>query len=704
MKTPNSRNQACLRSFFILWILLLFGALLTGCRGAEDSADREVRFPRTLDPDQFITFLNTDPGIPFLGVEAGSVDNVADFAEAYYNTIDPDSTRDTLQKWRIENGFANADGSLAECDPSNCISTNVRFRDAKDLGYGREMFLRRNLLTGSVAIYVENYQVDVVPGLPYGPLNLEALIAGERQWNFGVNAIEFSAFPNTEGLARNFTKFYNFAGDGIRALQASGLQQHSVDLDNRGNKPMPVPCIVCHGGHGRTLVYRDADNRLKIAPTITGGIAGDVQANLQMIELNTLQFADESGFTREDNAAGIQVINAAILSTFEDRQTNFNRSGDWQPDLAIELLQGRYNGDPSDTNNTYDANFVPGDWSSSDAALYQSIVGPNCMVCHVLRGSGLNSSLSFSTFAEFMAYGDRSHQLVFEQGLMPLGLLNYADFWDNPLKEPANLAVALGHMESVDANQRAIRPGSPVVQIAAPPLATGFNSGTIEVFDIPISGVDSAFVDSTSFQWHVEPDATASIEISARAGYAVLRARAAGEYTVTLSATGNQHNESASTSVIVSVSDQTQTGAIPPASNIGYYGANGIQSIVESLGCMACHTEGSGFDGIPFYFEPCQSDSINGYEFVYRSVISRVNFNSPLASLLLRKPSNGATNPRSRIDTQISGYHAGGNLLQPEANGEDRNYSMLLSWMLNGAPQGLLPLFPIAQDAPLCTP
>jgi len=272
-------------------MLLVFCVTLAGCRGGDDTAISNPQFPLTNDQDIFGAFLNQSPGVPEDGAIAGDINNVLDFPEAYYNTIDPNNTRDTFFKWRVANGFLNTDGTEAACDPDNCRQTHVKFRDTKDLGYGRNMFMRWNTISNDVAVYVENFQVDVVPGVPYGPLNLEALINKDRQWNFGVNAIEFSAYPATGVSDRKYTKFYNFAGDGKRAVDASGTRQHFADLDNRGLKPVPAACIVCHGGRNETLVYKTGDGVLKLAPTLVGGIAGDLHAQMQTIELDTLQFA-----------------------------------------------------------------------------------------------------------------------------------------------------------------------------------------------------------------------------------------------------------------------------------------------------------------------------------------------------------------------------------------------------------------------------
>lgn len=693
---------------WLVVLMVVFGLILSGCRGEDDVQGDVEQFPATPNPDAFISFLNRKPAVPENRV-ALEIDNVEDFPEAYYNTIDPLKTRTTFDDWRIANGFLNEDLSESACDASDCEEAHVKFRDVKDLGYGRNMFMRRNLTTGAVAVYVENFNIDV-PGLRYGPMNLEALIDNDRAWNFGVNAIEFSVYPQVDADARPFTKFYNFAGDGKQAFLSSGSQQHFVNLDSRGVKPMPTPCIVCHGGRGRTLVYNDADGAKMLAPTITGGIPGDLQANMQTIELDTLQFANIPGFSEDDNADGIRKINDAVLSTFRQRDRTLTdiarRAGDWDPAFAIEIAMGRYGDSPEVAGTPYDDGFVPAGWLTGDTTLYENLIGPNCIVCHALRGSALVPSIAFSSAAEFANYDERVDHLVFEKGLMPLGLLNYVDFWESDSKDPGALAAAIGHPERLVDAQRAVRPGEPVAVIAAPPMAVGLNSANNEIHDIPISGADSAFTEQ--WRWSVQPEAGASITAIAQgqngkaAGSAVLRVSDAGVYTITLQVEGPYSGLSDSQSVQIIVQDEAVDALLLPAAEINYYGAGGIDALMSKEGatapmCKTCHAPDKGYDGIPLHYVPCSSDVIDGHEFVYRSVLARVNFDSPLNSLFLRKPTQGATDPQDRVNSQISGYHNGGYVLSA-----DEDYSTVLSWILNGAPQGDLPQEAIDADAASC--
>jgi len=691
-----------------LLALALGVIFLVGCRGSEETDAVTPNFPVTPDQDTFAAFLNQSPGTPRGGaVAAGSVDNVNDFPEAYYNTIDPgtNKTRDTFAKWKQANGFEDADGNTLPCELPNCIATHVKFRDTKDLGYGRNMFMRQsidafNSDTKDIAIYVENFQVDAVPGVPYGPLNLEALVNNDRTWNFGVNAIEFSAYPDTSSDGRKFTKFYNFAGDGKRADDASGLQQHIVDLDGRGTKPMPMPCIACHGGAGRTVVYQTQAGEKRLAPTITGGIPGDLQAQMQTIEFDTLQFADAGGFRREDNEDGIRLINSAILSSYEYRRDNFDRRGDWDADTAIETLVGRYGGNISNPANRYDSSFVPAGWSDNQS-LYRELVGPNCMVCHALRGKDVNNLIGFGSKESLERFGSRIDQLVFEHGKMPAGLLNYSNFWDSSNKDPFELANTL-QLSNRIADQRAIRPGAPVAVIAAPVIVTGIsNDGS--AYDVPITGSGSAFSTLTDHAWTVEPPSAGTVTNDGMRGDAILRATRAGPLTLSLTVNG-VHGGSSTASQAVTILRDGESTELPAPESLSFYGNNGILALLndESLdegSCVSCHNSEGLYPGIPLYYEPCQSADINGYDFLYRSVLARVNFDSPLDSLFLRKPSNGASDPANPSSTTIEGYHAGGYAIS-----NDVNYNKVLAWILNGAPQGENPTDSIAATQPQCTP
>src|SRR4029077_10643049 len=105
------------------------------------------------------------------------------YAEAYYFAIDPSGDKNTLEKWKSANFFGTGGAEPVAV-----------FRDAKDLGYGRRMTGRRNTsvsdarVDGSVAFYVENYQVTPGAVADYASeLNVEAAVRRDTQWHVGTN-------------------------------------------------------------------------------------------------------------------------------------------------------------------------------------------------------------------------------------------------------------------------------------------------------------------------------------------------------------------------------------------------------------------------------------------------------------------------------------------------------------------------------------
>src|SRR5262249_17818467 len=145
------------RSLYDVILVISFMVLLLGCSngGNNNSPSAEVTLST---PDSFLQFFNQydDPGL-------GAVI----YAQAYYATIDPADKRDTLNKFI----------SRHTNDGSDWI--HVIFRDTKDLGYGRDMYMREHTNEKGcpeIAFYVRNFVVAPVPGFDYGPLNLEAAI------------------------------------------------------------------------------------------------------------------------------------------------------------------------------------------------------------------------------------------------------------------------------------------------------------------------------------------------------------------------------------------------------------------------------------------------------------------------------------------------------------------------------------------------
>ncbi|MCK4709710.1 MAG: hypothetical protein KAU21_13910, partial [Gammaproteobacteria bacterium] len=165
-----------------------------------------------------------------ISMETSLIDSAA-YSSAYYAAVDPNNDKGTLEKWKVANGYyaAKAAGKIIK----------PRFRDTKDLGYGRGMSMWTNP-DGSLYFFVENFQVRTVPGQEYTTLNLEAVLADSRQHHFGTNAIEFSTFPygagepSDIGSTHKFNKVYTFdatQGDQTAEDHGNEIRIDEVNLD-----------------------------------------------------------------------------------------------------------------------------------------------------------------------------------------------------------------------------------------------------------------------------------------------------------------------------------------------------------------------------------------------------------------------------------------------------------------------------------------
>ena len=94
----------------------------------------------------------------------------------------------------------------------------------------------------------------------------------DTRWRILVNAIEFS--PGPDGGV-SFAKFFNFD-------PATGRRQLTVDLDGRGEKFMPGPCLTCHGGRGDALAPDAKPPGMllfNLVQNAASNTRGDTQAN-----------------------------------------------------------------------------------------------------------------------------------------------------------------------------------------------------------------------------------------------------------------------------------------------------------------------------------------------------------------------------------------------------------------------------------------
>jgi mono/diheme cytochrome c family protein len=629
---------------------------LAGCGGGGGSPADVRPGPQppaiaAAEPDKFLLFPN-----PQQQPDGSVQTNTQEYAEAYYRAIDPNNERDTLAKYKAKNGFETGTGT----------ELNVVFGDRRDLGYGRRMYARQNP-DGSLAFYVENYLIQAGPAYAYSPLNLDAAIVRDPKWIVGINAIEFSPGPNG---GASFPKFYNYNPAGVRQL--------FVNLDNRGPKAMPGPCISCHGGRGDALTPPDATGKRHFN-LVQNGVSqarGDVQARMHQFEPDTFDFSTtRAGFSRAEQEASIKAINRMILCTYplaapsphpEDACRRTVGGSEWQG-TAAALIKSGYGGDglPS---ATFVDDFVPPSWEAAgQSTLYKEVIATSCRTCHAMRGTNAQSDIDFNSYEKFVGFADRIKAHVFDRGNMPLAFIVYDAFWDHPARPTllANFLEGQGYAVK-DSAGAPLRPGRPIAdpgpdRVAAPGA-------------IALSAEGSLF--ANAFAWTLVSGPSGATLEGASAARATLTASAPGTYVLRL-VVSNGSTQSAPAQVQVTVS-----ATLSPAPSAVRFAD--IKAVMQASGsCIQCHSPTGTQPRPPVFYtnEDRNGDGTVGDatddEWFYQEVRGRINLTDLAASPLLRKPSNN---------------HHGGKLVvgfdasKAPGAAERARYDLFLNWILNGAP------------------
>ncbi len=646
------------RSSFICAGSAVLTLMLASCGGGGSSGDVVPGTPavqNTSGADSFLLFPNPQK------LADGTLEtNTVAYAEAYYaaiDTIDPATAKNTLARWKAANKFDTGTGTQVE----------AVFGDVRDLGYGRRMTARQNP-DGTVAIMVENYQVNAGGDYGYNSLNLDAAIVRDPRWHVGTNAIEFSPGPNG---GASFAKFYTFnPTTGERLLVAN--------LDGRGNKAMPGICINCHGGRADPLTPADPLTGKSRFPLVQNSVSqhrGDVQARLHMLNADHLEFSStRPGYTRPELEAAIKTMNKMILCTYplagapagpEDFCRPAAGANEWQG-TATAVLKAAYGGDglPSPT---FSDTYVPPDWiSAGRTTLYNDVAKQACMTCHILRGTGNQSDLDFMSYAKFSGYSDRIKAHVIDRGNMPLAKIVSDRFWATGMAESmGSWLQGLGYTVR-DAASVLLRPGRPIAD-PGPDRTVNFGPTTL-------SAAGSLY--ATSYNWSIttNPGNAGSLSDPASAT-PTFTATADGTYVLQLIAS-SATAQSAPASLTLVVNN-----ALTPVPTAIRF--TDIKAVLQG-DCIACHTPpGTAAIKPPIFYSDTDRNGdgiINATDtsWMYKEVRGRVNFTDIVASPLLRKPSNNHHNGLLQTGFDTS---------KPPGHADRVNYDLFLNWILNGAPE-----------------
>lgn len=628
----------------------------TSAAAAAAAAAVSSLLPGTLElPDLFLLFPNSQKQ------DDGSIQtNTVAYATAYYTAIDPANERTTKAAFMAKNGFGNL---------ATGTEITVVFGDTKDLGYGRRMTARRNN-DGTMAFIVDNYVVDTGGAYGYSSLNVDAAVVQSSTRFIGSNAIEFSPSP-TGGP--NFNKFYNFATDGTRNLVAN--------LDGKGSKAMPNICTNCHGGRADSLTPAGL---FQIVENSVSKKRGDVQARLQVLKVDTFDYsALNASFTRASQEANLKQINKWVLESYplsgaaagaEDNNRPAAGANEWQG-TAATFIKNAYGGDGM-PNATYAAPAVPANWvAAGQTTLYQQVVSPACMTCHILRGTANQSDLDFQTYTKFLNYGDRIKAHVIDRGNMPLAKIVYNEFWETGSTMPNLMATFLEDAAQPSPGPYTVRSSGTVLTPGRPIADPGPNR-VVRQGANTLSASMSLY--SSTYAWSLVSENGGAVVnatlTNPNSSAPTFNATADGTYVVRLIATSS--SGTASTPALLTIVVNNALALAPTAVRFSdiktIFGAGGAN-------CVSCHDltninlAGAGKPPVSYTAGDYADDAT-----FYAAVRSRINMTDIVASPLLRKPSGQ--------------HHGGGTIanfdptLTP-GNAGRANYDTFLNWILNGAPR-----------------
>lgn len=605
--------------------------------------------------------------------EVGEVE----YANAYYEAIDPTNAKDTLAKWKVANNIGVTTGGHTEY--------SVIIGDQRDLGYGRRMVAHRNP-DGTLAFLIENYLVGAYGG--YTPFNLEAAITRASKWHLGTNAIEFSPGPlagtGTRPANGNFVKFYTYDPVTERRLT-------TLSLDGRPDKAMPTVCTSCHGGRGDPLTPPDPVTGKKLFPLVVSSFSqhrGDTQAQLHPFEPASFDFSTIPGFSRAEQEAAIKAVNKLVLCSMslptgtvaanpEDTCRRVATKNEYQGTAAVHLkdMYGG-NGLPNPTSFTTDT-YVEASWATAgQSTLYLNVQAAACRVCHLRQGTGNESAIDFATFQNFDSYKNRIKAHVVDRGNMPLAKLIYDKYWSTP-----SIFQTMGNYLVSDLSGGGFAAGfADGASMPGRPIADPGPGRVVKQGATTLSAAMSLY--ASSYQWSLVSGPTGgAMMTNATTASPTFTASQDGSYGVQLVASNG--SGTASTPATLTIVVNNSLPYTPSALRF-----SDIKLMLQSGGggCETCHKPGGNGTVIPpiWYVDYDRAgtgnlgDATNAL-WLYTEVRGRINFTDIVASPLLRKPSGNHHN-----GGRLTGFNA--SLPTPGAVGRE-DYDKLLNWILNGAPQ-----------------
>lgn len=361
-----------------------------------------------------------EPEVNALGLATALKADLNEATAAYYKEIDPRGKRLTLEDFYNYNNFGGDTGSF-----SGSIEASTTFANAGDLGFGREMHCRKS--GGDVACYVTNY----------GYIHTDDLVdlkqANEKKMPVATVAMEYSRIESkpAPGVAEfdeseRVVKFYVYEG-GYNAVAnpsnpAPGGLLPEADLDNRGDRPVPQLCMVCHGGF------------YKGGPVLEGAPAfatrDDVKLGSQFVPFDLSLYEFESPADKLAQQSAFKLMNEMV--SYVASKPVGDPPVASAPEIVAVVAEMYSGGNPG----IQEEEFVVPLWSGDplQEQMYREVLAPSCRMCHLavadVAPGGSASPLRFGSHADFVSKLAKAETRTCEPELvMPHAKVTHELFW-----------------------------------------------------------------------------------------------------------------------------------------------------------------------------------------------------------------------------------------------------------------------------------
>jgi len=483
-------------------------------------------------------------------------------AKAYYDCIDPEaisldpSTQTaTLARWlshpesgvngAIDRGFGPARSQLSEENFAHAVYVNNY-----DLGFGRDMYMRETE-TGDVYSYVINHPT------------LQATVEGTAA--FAVVAMDYSSSPGcTENPEDKIVKFYAYVPD---TVNGGFKRAKTMNFDGRGERPVPGACTSCHGGSIKDIQGLIAGTDLNAADLDATFMPWDLESFLYTS--SSTELADPTynsrdlsrsvtdAYTRSTQEYAFKKLNQMALNTYL-HEVNVEGEPLARYAAPIALITGWYGTENCDpTLSTENCEALPGEFNrdymqpgwdlgGEIETLYKAVYERNCRMCHTQLE---RDELNFDSYEEFVGGAfegervERMHELVFQQGRMPMARLTADRFWLDVVAEGGQTAADLlsNHLFNQFGQEPAV-PGDPVAELAISPAD---NAGALIpnlTSTMQMSGIESLFAES--YQWEIYDAANLLLATGSGSTFD-FEPTSPGDYTASLVVTNTEGKVSA---------------------------------------------------------------------------------------------------------------------------------------------------------------